>query len=51
MRGCVVKKGKRYYVKYYFAGKQKWKAAGTSKREAERMLTDIVHQIHRGEYR
>jgi hypothetical protein len=20
MRGCVVKKGKRYYVKYYFAG-------------------------------
>lgn len=51
MRGCIVKKGQRYYLKYYVAGKQIWKAAGTRKRDAERMLTDIVHQIDRGEYR
>ena len=51
MRGSIVRRGKRYYVVYSFKGKQKWKAAGTSRKGAERVLDDIVPKINRGEYR
>jgi len=50
-RGSIVKKGQNYYIVYRVNGKQKWKAAGNNKRKAERMLTEIVSQINRGEYR
>ncbi len=50
MRGSIVKKGDRYYIKYYVDKCQKWKAAGSNKKDAERMLTEIVHQIHGGKY-
>lgn len=51
MRGSIVKKGDRYYVVYYVGGKHRWKAAGTKKKDAERMLTEIVRQVQIGEYR
>lgn len=51
MRGCIVKKGERYYLKYYVDGKQRWKVAGPRKKDAERMLNDIVSSIQAGSYR
>ncbi|HIE01673.1 MAG TPA: site-specific integrase [Thiotrichaceae bacterium] len=50
MKGCIVKKGKRYYIKYRFRGQQIWKAAGTRKVDAERMLVEIISKINNGQY-
>src|SRR3989304_5661827 len=49
-RGTIVKKGQNYYIVYRVDGKQKWKAAGNNKKIAEKMLTEIMAQIHRGGY-
>ncbi len=52
-RGSVQKKGSNYYIRYRFNGKQISKAvgAGATKRQAEKMLTEIMGQIHNGGYR
>ena len=55
MRGSVVKKGNRYYVVVNVPTadgirRQKWHAAGSTRKEAERALVDIVGRLHRGVY-
>lgn len=51
-RGCVIKRGNRYAIKYYDPdGTQKWKTVSDSKKEAEKVLTELMRQIHRSEYR
>jgi integrase len=49
-RGSIVKKGSSYYIVYRLDGKQTWKSAGPNKKKAERMLTEIMAQIHTGGY-
>jgi len=49
-RGCIVKRGKSYAIKYRVDGKQKWKTIGPSKKEAERALVELMRRIHRAEY-
>lgn len=57
MKGSIQKKGNSYYVVFRIfdasTGKKKlrWVPAGTSKREAERQLTEIVGEVHNGTYR
>ena len=58
MRGHVAKKGKRYYAVVYEGvdranGKERhrWYAGGTTRREAERMLADLLKRQHDGDYR
>jgi len=51
MRGSVQKKGNRYYIVYYVGKRPIWRAAGSNKKAAERMLAEVVSQINRGEYR
>ncbi|MDP1809313.1 MAG: tyrosine-type recombinase/integrase [Actinomycetota bacterium] len=49
--GSIVKRASgNYAVVYYVDGKQKWKTIGPNKKEAERALTQIMGQVHRGEY-
>src|SRR3990170_5900691 len=50
-RGSIVKRGRNYSIVYYVDGKQKWKAIGPSKKEAERVLTEIIGELNRGQYR
>src|SRR5437763_1936903 len=57
MRGSVVKKGDRYYVKIELdpdpaTGKrrQKWHSGYATKREAERARVDLLSRFDRGEY-
>jgi len=50
-RGCVMKRGDNYCIKYRVAGRQKWQTVGTNKKEAERLLNEIVHSMDTGEYR
>lgn len=57
MKGSIQKKGNSYYVVFRIfdasTGKKKlrWVPAGTSKREAERQLTEIVGEVQNGTYR
>jgi len=58
MRGHIAKKGNRYYAVVYegtdpATGKQRhrWYQGGSTRREAERTLTEIVKRIHDGDYR
>lgn len=57
MRGSVVKKGDRYYVKIELdpdpaTGKrrQRWHSGYRTKREAERARVDLLSKVDRGEY-
>ena len=57
MRGSVVKKGDRYYVKIELdpdpaTGKrqQKWHSGFRTKKEAERARVDLLSKLDRGEY-
>ena len=57
MRGSVVKKGTRWYVKIELdpdAGtgrrRQKWHSGYSTKREAERARIDLLSKFDRGEY-
>ncbi len=58
MRGHVAKKGDRFYAVVYegtdrATGKQRhrWYPGGATRKEAERVLTDLVKQMHDGDYR
>ena len=56
MTGSIQKKGKRYYIVFRLPGsdgkmKQKWISAGTSKREAEKKLTELMGEVHNGTYK
>src|SRR4051812_8461997 len=56
MKGCVTKKGNRYYVVvdvgYDASGrrKRKWHGGYGTKKEAERAAASIVNSIHTGSY-
>ena len=57
MRGSVVKKGDRYYVKIELDAdpatglrRQKWHSGYRTKREAERARIDLLSRFDRGEY-
>ncbi len=57
MRGSVVKKGDRYYVKIELDAdpatgrrRQKWHSGYRTKREAERARVDLLSKFDRGEY-
>lgn len=57
MRGSVVKKGDRYYVKIELDAdpgtgrrRQKWHSGYKTKREAERARVDLLSRFDRGEY-
>lgn len=58
MRGHIAKKGNRYYAVIYEGidpltgkGRHRWHAAGATRKEAERVLTELVKRHHDGEYR
>ena len=58
MRGHIAKKGNSYYAVIYeginpATGKprHRWHRAGATKKEAERVLTDLVKRHHDGDYR
>lgn len=58
MRGHLAKKGNTYYAVIYegvnpATGKprHRWHRAGTTKKEAERILADLVKRHHDGDYR
>jgi integrase len=58
MRGHIAKKGTRYYAVIYegidpATGKERhrWHAAGPTRKEAERLLGDLVKRHHDGDYR
>ncbi len=58
MRGHIAKKGDTYYAVIYeginpATGKprHRWHRAGTTKKEAERVLADLVKRHHDGDYR
>ncbi|MEE8575094.1 MAG: site-specific integrase [Thermodesulfobacteriota bacterium] len=51
MKGSVVKKGRAWYCVYRIGGKQKWKKGGETKRQAEKVLTEIVSDINQGVYK
>ena len=57
MRGSVVKKGTRWYVKIELdpdpstgQRRQKWHSGYNTKREAERARIDLLSKFDRGEY-
>jgi integrase len=57
MRGSVVKKGDRYYVKIELDAdpatgrrRQRWHSGYRTKREAERARVDLLSKLDRGEY-
>ena len=58
MRGHIAKKGQRYYAVIYEGvdpctgkSRHRWHAAGATRREAERLLADLVKKSHDGDYR
>ena len=58
MRGHVAKKGNRYYAVVYegtdtATGRQRhrWYPGGETRKEAERVLGDLVKRLHDGDYR
>lgn len=58
VRGHIAKKGKTYYAVIYEGinpatgkGRHRWHRAGTTRREAERLLADLVKRSHDGDYR
>lgn len=58
MRGHIAKKGNRYYAVIYEGidpgtgkGKHRWHAAGSTRKDAERVLANLVKRHHDGDYR
>jgi integrase len=58
MRGHIAKKGNRYYAVIYegvdpATGKDRhrWYPAGSARKEAERVLAELVKRVHDGDYR
>ena len=58
MRGHIVQRGHRYYVVIYEGfeaaaakDKYRWHAAGTSRKAAEKLLSELVKRMHDGDYR
>ena len=58
MRGHIAKKGSRYYAVIYegidqVTGRQRhrWYAGGTTRKEAEKLLAEMVKRNHDGDYR
>jgi integrase len=58
MRGHIARKGKRYYAVVYegmdpTTGKERhrWYPGGVTRKEAEKVLGDLVKRIHDGDYR
>lgn len=58
MRGHIAKKGNSYYAVIYEGidpatgrGRHRWHAAGSTRKEAERLLADLVKRHHDGDYR
>jgi integrase len=58
MRGHIAKKGKRYYAVVYEGldpatrkPRHRWYAGGATRKEAERVLADLVKRQHDGDYR
>ena len=49
-RGSIVKRGRNYSIVYYVGPKQKWRAIGPSRKEAERALRDTMTRIDRSQY-
>jgi len=47
---AIYKKGKNWYIDYYYKGKRKRKKVGHSKRLAEQVLKDVHVKIAKGEY-
>jgi integrase len=58
MRGHIAKKGTRYYAVVYEGidsatgrGRHRWHSAGPTRRDAERLLAELVKRSHDGDYR
>jgi len=58
MRGHIARKGNRYYAVIYEGtdpvtgrARHRWHAGGRTRKEAERMLADLVKRHHDGDYR
>lgn len=58
MRGHIARKGNRYYAVIYEGtdpatgrARHRWHAGGRTRKEAERVLTDLVKRHHDGDYR
>ena len=58
MRGHIARKGKRYYAVVYEGPdpatgrpRHRWHAAGERRRDAEKLLNELVGQLHDGSYR
>lgn len=47
----IRKRGNRYYVVYYFGGKQYWKVAGDREIDAKRLKARIERDIYQGTHR
>jgi len=51
VKGSIVKKGNTYFCVYRINGKQKWVKGGPTKRQAEKLLTEILNDVNQGTYR
>ncbi len=58
MRGHIAKKGNRYYAVTYEGvdpatgkDKRRWHPAGDNRKDAERVLADLIKRVHDGDYR
>ena len=58
MRGHVARKGNRYYAVVYEGfdpttgqERHRWHAAGSTRKDAEKLLTELVKRMHDGDYR
>lgn len=58
MRGHIAKKGNRYYVVIYEGpdpgsgkARHRWHAAGAARKDAQRLLAELVKKSHDGDYR
>lgn len=58
MRGHIAKKGNRYYVVIYEGpdpgtgkSRHRWHSAGTTRKDAQRLLAELVKKSHDGDYR
>jgi integrase len=58
VRGHIAKKGNRYYVVIYEGpdpgsgkARHRWHAAGVTRKDAQRLLADLVKKSHDGDYR
>ncbi len=49
--GSVQKRSGSWYAVYRVCGRQKWERASSSKKDAERLLSARMNDVHSGEYR